>query len=317
MTALFLFAVAAAPSRAADPAAELSNQLTKTRLTISSYAEGNAERFLEFVLRANDSLDSRGVTAPEHRAAVVVPAANKLAGSLIAEFDAFAQNLRGQWRSGAAPLAPVIERFLDRDRERFVEFVRADPTILLAVGRARAKASEKGPFGEAMADAAVAAEEADAGAGFAARLRRAAVVGDAEVERVTKRRVRIESEKVSDRIADSWVAFFLKSGGALDEARIASPAVRGSILGAEAKKVSAELLADYDRYATAMKESFAGGGPTVSRAADEAVDGDRARLLKFLSGDLKRLNAAVDEAKEEGAEPVGSEIMRSMEWEVR
>lgn len=303
--------VAPAPPREkqepTEPAVALKAALEGVGAEAAKFADELAGDYLAFLLRAGESLDKAGVTKPAHRAAVLVPAANKAAAPLLAKFDDYAGSTRGLWRSKSAPLAAYVSASLDREADRLTEFLRADP--LLVVGDA--------PVPDVMRNVAAATAKAESGPGFAARLRRAQVVGDGEVARVVKRRLSRESAAVGDGIADGYLSFLMAADKSLDQARVYDPKARGSVVGPQAKKTAESMLAEYDGYANTAREAFRGAGPVVEPAVEAALSAERARLSVFFGADLSALRAGIEAARDDGADPSGRTIRDDIELRAR
>lgn len=300
---------------AQPPDADFAQNGATMRSSVAGMADRLAENYFEYLLKVNASLDERKIVKPAHRTAVIVPAANALGDSLIAEFDLFGADLLGPWSAKAPPLALFVEMTIANERERLVEFLRADPAIVLAAADRMARAGVEGSFGQFVSSVALATDDADSGAGLSARLRRAKIVGDHEVARVVSHRVRIEAAKVARPMAGAYIAFILKSEKAMRDEGIFDSGVRRSILAPEMKKVAEGMLADFDDYAATVKKSFTAGGDTIGAAAAKAVDAERARLAGFLATDHDILKAAIEEALNEGEAADGSLIMVRLEME--
>ncbi|OGH55870.1 MAG: hypothetical protein A3G34_00430 [Candidatus Lindowbacteria bacterium RIFCSPLOWO2_12_FULL_62_27] len=272
MLILSLIVLTGAPALAADSARELRDLVTGTQNSATALADKTAEDFLAYLVRVNASLDEKKITKPEHRAAVIAPAANELADSMLAEFDAFGVKLLAGWRKKAPQLSPIVSEMLDDEADRLTEFLRADPMMLVSRAARTSRLRVQEPIRQGMESMAAAVEAADSGPGFMRRLQRAQIVGDREVARVVRRRVGREAQKVGDRIADAYLTFFLASQKSLNESAIYDSAARRSILEPQSKAVSDSMLADFDAFTVATKQAFAGAGEIVPVAATAALD---------------------------------------------
>ena len=288
-----------APLENVEPASALEAAIEGTRSATRTLVQNLSDEFLKFVVRTAESLDTRGIVKPEHREAMMVPAGNVLVDTLVARFAAYEVVLTTRWAKAAPALAPGIVKMLEAERDRLEEFLRADPAIIERIAKEATPPTTQATtlFMERVAEATAIA---DSGPGFTKRLQRAKIACDCEVERVVRRRVRMEAGKVADGIADGYVAFIVAAENALNKQYIFDSGVRRSILEPQAKTVADSMLRDYNAYAEATKKSFAGAGDLVSKPASAALEVERETLRRFLATDITLLKAVMEQALEDG-----------------
>lgn len=287
---------------AAEKAARSMHSVT------ADFADRTADDFLAYLIRANAMLDEKKIMKPEHRAAVIVPAANALADSLIFQFDGFGAKLTADCRKKAPSLSPLIAAMVENEMDRLTEFLRADPEIIITLVMRNARAGKNLTVSRLMSGVAFETAEADSGAGFTKRLQRAKIVGDREVERVVRRRVEREADKITNSIADAYLTFFISAEKTLNAARIYDSSVRRSILEPKLRVAADTMLVDFDRFATVMESSFKGTGDRIERSVRPVLDSSRNRLSAFLRVDLSELKQSIAAARDEGQLPTGRSI---------
>lgn len=275
---------------------------------VADFTDRTADDFLAYLIRANAMLDEKKIMKPEHRAAVIVPAANALADSLILQFDGFGAMLTADCRKKLPSIAPLIAAMVENENDRLTEFLRADPEIIITLVMRNARAGKNVTVSRLMSGVAFATAEADSGAGFTKRLQRAKIVGDREVERVVRRRVERESEKVTNSIADAYLAYFIAAEKTLNASRVYDSAVRRSLLEPKLRATADTMLADFDKFAAVMETSFKGAGDLIERNVGPVIATSRARLSAFLRVDISEMKLAIESVRDEGRTPSGREI---------
>lgn len=299
---------AAGPAPKAQKAVEVVADAGKAAAVV---VDDLAREYAVFLLRVAAELDSKGVKKPAHREAMTVPKANELGSRLIAQFGAYASGVRSAWYEKAPAFGGAVSRLLDEEADRLAEFLRADPTLVLAELDLALKKTGIERIEFAMRGVAAATENADAGPGFGKRLQRAQVVGDSEVARVVRRRVRKEAEEVGDGLSDAYLAFALGAERALDGEKLTDAAARRAVMGGQASGTGKALLKDFDRFAEKMNGAFAGSGKAAPVAAAAVLKAERAHLERFFATDTAVLRA---EASRGGGKPrEGRAVRRALE----
>ncbi|MBI5594741.1 MAG: hypothetical protein HY928_01490 [Elusimicrobia bacterium] len=270
-----------------------------------------AREFAFFLLRADAALTEQGVKKPAHREAFLVPKADALGADLIRRSEDGARAALALWKSKAPALFPTMAEFYRLETDRLAEFVRADPDILLnEIPLGMGPQGIENPA-SLMAAVAAATEKADAGPGFGKRLQRAKAAGDLELARVAGRRVSLEARAVGDGLADAWLDFAAAAGGSLQG--IDDLDTRRAVLGPQASKTGGEFLGRYDRFAAAMRTSFAKAGRAAADAAEAAVALERARLERFFAADFAALETERRRALKAELPADGRSVRRSLE----
>ncbi|TPW21640.1 MAG: hypothetical protein FD126_484 [Elusimicrobia bacterium] len=300
LTCAFL---ASAPARAAapEPRAEKAVRVVEDAgKAAAKFADDLAREYAFFLLRVSAELDAKGVKKPSHREAMTVPQANALGGRLISQFGAYASGVRAAWYDKAPAFGGVMSHLLDVEADRLAEFVRADPGLVQPELARAMKETGLGRIDFVAKSVAAATEKADSGPGLGKRLQRAQVVGDAEVARVVRRRVKQEAEVVGDGLTDAYLAFALSAEKTLDGEKLSNAAARKAVLGPQARDTAGKLLADFDRFAKAMGGAFAGSGKAAPEAAAAALKAERRRLEAFFETDtaVLRVEAARGKPRE-------------------
>ncbi len=254
-----------------------------TRKTASDVTDKLAGGYADFLLSATKMMDDAQIVQPAYRDVFLSTQKDTVIRAMLKSYDTFAASTLSAWMQKAPGLWWTVSTALQSERDRLVDFFLQEPELIIRVARAvqssRAKSgllpdSVPGVIRTKVDEAAAADTEAN----FTRLLYRAAALGDTEVGRAIRGRVRKLASDLTDGLTAAYVKFRVEFEATLTENKITDTAVRGSLFLPKRAAVLDAMMKQYDAFAVKTQSAFKGAGPAVQRIVSDELTAAREKF---------------------------------------